>query len=157
MNSRFWIDFLIMALFILAQIVLFRHLEFWGLQTDVVLIFLVWLASVRERTYTLVLTIAGAFLMDILLDTWGVHLFSKTLLIMLGHGFIRRQGENIKQFGQLFTLFLVLSLVYNMIFLLISAFAGLYSLELQFLKYWLGNSIYIAITAGFMFMIKPQY
>ena len=157
MNKRFWLDFLALILFILAQIVLFRHLEFWGLQTDVVLIFLVWLASVRERTYALILTVFGALMMDILLDTWGVHLFSKTLIIMIGHGFIKRQGENIIQFGQLFTLFLVLSLVYNLIFLLISAFAGLYSLELQFMKYWLGNSVYIAITAGFMFMIKPEY
>jgi rod shape-determining protein MreD len=156
MKGRLWIDIVLLLLFILMQLLLFRHLEFWGLETDIVFIFLVWLASVRDRTYALILTAIGALLMDILLDTWGVHLFSKTLLILFAHGFVQQQRENIRQAGQFFTLFLIISLAYNLIFLLISSFAGHYSTEFQFFKYWIGNSVYFALTALVLFILKPE-
>lgn len=156
MTSRFWIDFAVLIGFIVAQITMFRHLEFWGLQTNIVLIYLVWLASVRDRTYTILMSIFGAILMDVLLDAWGVYLFSKPLMILIFYGFIHQQRDVTLQIGQLFTIFLFISLVYNLVFLLISSFAGIYTTDFEFVKLWIGNSLYIAITAVFFYLIKPE-
>jgi len=156
MMNRFWIDFAVLIGFIIAQITMFRHLEFWGLQTNIVIIYIVWLASVRNRTQTLIITIIGAILMDILLDTWGVFLFSKPLILLIFYNFIYQQRDNTLQLGQIFTMFLFICLAYNLVFLLISTFAGIYSTDFQFLKLWIGNSIYTAITAVFFYLIKPE-
>lgn len=156
MNNRFWIDAGLLLVFLLMQILVFQHLEISGLQTDVVLIFLIWLSSVRSRTYSIVMAALAAIFMDVLLDTWGVHLFSKTLIVLAAHTFINRQVDNILQPIQVFVVVLVIALVYNIIFLTISSFAGIYSLELFFLKYWIGNSVYIAVIATLMFMLKPD-
>lgn len=156
MIHRFWIDIAVLVGFIIAQITMFRHLEFWGLQTNVVLIYLVWLATVRDRTSTLMIAIIGAVLMDILLDTWGVYLFSKPLIILIFYNLIYQQRDNSLQIGQIFTMFIIISLAYNLIFLLISSFAGIYVAGYQFLKLWLGNSVYITITAILFYLFKPE-
>lgn len=143
-------------LFLILQLLVFRHLEFFGIQTDVVFIYLFWLCTQTERTSALLITIILSFASDILFDTWGVHLFSKTLIILMVHGFVSRQAENILQPIQVFSLLLVISLIYNVIYLAIAVFAGLFSFESFFIKYWVGNSVYIAITGTFFYLLKPE-
>jgi rod shape-determining protein MreD len=143
-------------IFVLLQLLVFRHLEFWGIQTDVVLLYLFWLCTKTKRTNTLIITILLSLLSDILFDTWGLHLFSKTFIILLVHGYISRQMENILQPLQIFTLLIVICLVYNMVFLSVAVFAGMFSFESFFFKYWVGNSVYIAITGTFFYLLKPE-
>lgn len=149
-------DLLLALLFVLAQISMFRHLSIWGLQADVVLLFSLWIAMMRPRTYALLLTGAAALGLDVLTDTWGVHLFSKVLLVMLVHGFLHRQAENKLSGSQWFVVLFSILLMYNLIFLGLCLFAGIYDARLAFIIYWIGNSLYTAVIGILFFMMLPD-
>ena len=150
------LDLLLALLFVLAQISMFRHLSIWGLQADVLLLFSLWIAMMRPRTYALLLTAAAALGLDIITDTWGVHLFAKVLLVMLVHGFVQRQAENKLSGSQWFIVLLSVLLLYNLVFLGVSIFAGIYDGRLSFIIYWIGNSLYTAVVGILFFLMLPD-
>lgn len=149
-------DLILALLFVLAQITMFRNLDVWGLQADVVLLFVLWIAMMRSRTYALLISGATALLLDILTDSWGTHLFSKVLIIMLTHSFIRFQSENKLSSSQWFLVLFSIILLYNLIFLGISMFAGIYDARLAFIIYWIGNSLYTSVIGILFFLMLPD-
>lgn len=155
MKKKVWLDIGIAIIFLLAQIMVFRHLDLFGVQADVVFIFLLWMMSCRGRSYTLVFAAFSSLLLDILLDTWGLHLFAKTLTVMLAYNVINSVSESILQSGKVFTVTFLAALLYYLIFLTMAVFAGKYVFELFFLKHWIGNSLYTAIIASLLYMLKP--
>lgn len=150
------LDVLLSLVFVLAQISMFRHLSIWGLQADIVVLFSLWIAMMRPRTYALLLTAAASLSLDILTDTWGVHLFSKVLLVLLVHGFLQRQAENKLSGSQWFIVLFGILLLYNLVFLGISIFAGIYDARLAFIIYWIGNSFYTAVIGILFFLMLPD-
>ncbi len=152
MNKTLRFDLFIAALFLIMHITMFRHLDVWGLEINIILLFVLWLCARRPRTYALCVTAGTALIMDILADTWGVQMFSMTLLVMLVHRLVEQQAENKLQTGQVFMLIFTLALGYNLAYLLTAAFAGIYDTDLLFLKYWIGNSVYTAM-AGIIFYL----
>lgn len=149
-------DLILALLFVLAQITMFRNLDIWGLKADVVLLFVLWIAMMRSRTYALLITGAAALTLDILTDNWGTHLFSKALIIMLTHSFISFQAENKLSASQWFLVLFSIVLLYNLIFLGISMFAGIYDAKLAFIIYWIGNSLYTSVIGILLFLMLPD-
>lgn len=156
MNKQLSLDSLLALIAVFVQLTMFRHLSIWGLQADALLLFSLWIAMMRPRTYALLLVGAASLSFDILVDTWGVHLFSKVLLIMLVHGLVQRQAENKLSAGQWFIVLLGILLLYNLIFLAISIFAGIYDARLAFIIYWIGNSLYTATVGVLLFLMMPD-
>ena len=158
MNSGKFIgrDIAIGLLFLFIQILLIRHLIIWNLQTDIIFVFFLWLATARERTHALLVTAVVAFFADILLDTWGIRLFASTLVVLLSHGFLYDPNEQKLSPGGIFITVLIVSLIYQLFYLLLATFGGMYILDKTFFVYWIGNSVYISITAFIMYIIKPE-
>lgn len=146
-------DFLAGLAAILLQVMIFRHLELWGVTPDVTILYILAICAVRPRTYALILGGSIALLLDIFLDTWGVHLFCFTILILFSHGIVTTQWENKLLVGQTFLLLLVLAAAYNLVFLLIASFAGIYDTNLLFLNFWLGSSIYTAVIGIIFYLL----
>ncbi|MCH8556751.1 MAG: hypothetical protein LAT84_02960 [Balneolia bacterium] len=156
MKQTLGFDFIIAVIFLLMQIMFFRHLDIWGLQADIVFLFVLWLCARRNRTYALGFTAIVALLLDILTDTWGVHLFSKTLLVLGAHRLVSQQAENKLLPGQTFMLIFSIAIAYNLIFLLVSSFAGIYDTNLMFIKYWIGNSVYTALVGIIFYLLTSE-
>ncbi|AXJ01854.1 rod shape-determining protein MreD [Cyclonatronum proteinivorum] len=153
MKQSLAIDLFIGLAAVLLQVMIFRHLELWGVTPDAGFLYILGLCAIRPRTYALLTGAAIAILLDIFLDTWGIHLFSFTLLILTTHSLIATQWENKLLIGQTFLLLLVLSAVYHLIFLLVASFAGIYDTSLLFLNFWLGSSLYTALVGIILYLL----
>ncbi len=156
MKKTLSVDLSLAALFLIMHITMFRHLDIWGLQANIILLFVLWLCTVRQRTYALCVTAGTALVMDILADTWGVQLFSKTLIVMLAHRLISQQAENKLRAGQAFMLIFSVAVAYNLVFLVMSAFAGIYDTDLLFFKYLIGNSAYTAVAGLILYLLTSE-
>ena len=156
MKPSLGLDLIIAFVFLTMQIMLFRHLDIWGLQADVMFLFVLWICAHRNRTYALGIAAVSALMLDILTDTWGVHLFSKTLLVLGAQRLVSQQAENKLLPGQTFMLILSIAIVYNLVFLLVSSFAGIYDTNLMFIKYWIGNSVYTALVGIIFYLLTSD-
>lgn len=142
--------------FLLLQVVLFRHLKIYEMQPDLVLIFLLWYISRRDRTSALLMAAGLGLLQDALLDLWGLNMFSKTLLTFIGYNFIPKSSEVRLLMGQVFLAVFIASLIHNLIFLGLNSIVLNYSAETIFWQYWIGGSIYTAIVAGFIHVFHTK-
>lgn len=132
---------------LLLQIVLFRHLSIFHTQPDLVLIFLLWYMSRQTRTASLLMAAALGFCQDFLLDLWGLHMFTKTLLVYLSYQFIPREEKTTLLIGPVFMTVLLAALCHNIIFLGLNLFIQSYSAEVLFWRQLIGNSLYSAVVA----------
>lgn len=153
MKQSVILDFIIGLAAILLQIMVFRHLEVWGITADVTFLYILGLCAVRPRTYVILMGAVIAVLLDVFLDTWGVQLFTTTLVVISTHRLVATQWENKLLIGQTFLLLLVLSALYNLIYLLIASFAGIYDTSLLFLNFWLGSSLYTAVIGIILYLL----
>src|SRR5690625_5461837 len=85
--------FLYGILLIAIQIVLLRHLQIFGATADLVLVYIVWLCIRRDKTLCLIYAAIFGLLADAYTDLWGLHMFSKTLLVFILHGYLNRIKE----------------------------------------------------------------
>ena len=140
--------------FLLLQVVLFRHLDIYNIQPDVVLIFLVWYMSRKSRTSSLLMAGFLGFGQDFFLDLWGLNMFTKTLLVYLGTRFIHRAGKNRLLIGQVFLTVFLTAILHNLIFQGLSFFVQSYSAETFFWRHLIGNSLYTAAVASFIHLFR---
>src|SRR5699024_12635301 len=73
---------------LLLQVIVFRHLDIWSIQPDLVLIFLVWLMGRKNRTVSLLMAGLLGIGQDFFLGLWGVDMFSKKLSVYFGRRFV---------------------------------------------------------------------
>ena len=139
-------------LFVILQIVIFRHLEFYQMQPDVVLVFLLWVMVTSNRFSAIIITAIISFIQDTLLDLWGVHMFSKTLTVFMVYNFVPRAEPKRLSITQIFLTILVLALINNIIFVGVNSFIDAYNASIYFWRIWVGNSIYTAIMGVFIYM-----
>lgn len=142
--------------FLLMQIVLFRHLKIFQMQPDLVLIFLVWYMARQDRTSALLMAAGLGFLQDALLDLWGLNMFSKTLLIFMSYNFIPRGTKKRLLVGQVFLTILITGLLHNLIFLGLNGLIQNYTAEFFFWRHLIGNSIYTAVVASFIQLFRTK-
>lgn len=143
-------------LFLLLQIVLFRHLDIYQIQPDLVLIFLVWYMARKDRTAALLMAAGLGFLQDALLDLWGLNMFSKTLLTFIGYNFIPRGSKKRLLVGQVFLTIIIASLLHNLIFLALNSLIENYSAEMFFWRHLFGSSLYTAVIASFIQLFRTR-
>lgn len=140
--------------FVLIQILLFRHLKIFQMQPDLVLIFVIWYMMRKDRTSALLMAAGLGFLQDALLDMWGLHMFTKTLLTFIIYNFIPQNLKNRLLVGQVFLTVLLISVFHNLIFLLLNVLIINYSAEGLFWRHLLGNSSYTAVVASFIQLFR---
>lgn len=143
-------------LFLAAQLLLFRHLKIYQMQPDLVLIFVVWYMTQKDRTSAIIMTAVMAFLQDAILDLWGLYMFSKTLMVFLSYNFIPKNKINNLLFGQVVLVVLIAALLHNLIFLGLNASLSTYTGEMYFWRLFLGNSIYTAFVAGVIYLFQSK-
>lgn len=140
--------------FLLIQVTLFRHLKIFQMQPDLVLIFLIWYMSRKDRTAALLMAAGLGFLQDALLDLWGLNMFSKTLLTFISYNFIPKGSDRQLLIGQIFLTIIIVSGLHNLIFLGLNAAIQNYSAEIFFWRHLFGNSLYTAIIASFIHLFR---
>lgn len=136
------------------QIVLLRHLEILGAESDLVLLFLLWLAAKKSKTKVLLYAAFLGFLQDALTDLWGLNMFSKTVLIFILYGYLNRISQNKFLYWQIFLIILMAAFLHNLIFYGVSLFTELYSGEHMIWTLLIISSIFTAIVGSFLHMVR---
>lgn len=142
--------------FLFLQIVIFRHLSIYDAEPDVVLLFLLWLTTKRDRTSCLLFAAGFGLLQDAMLDLWGLHMFSKTLLIMITYNFLPRQAETRLYIWQVFLTVLIASLIHYLIFMTLGLLVETYATDTYFYSYWIGNSVYTAVMGSIIYLLTTD-
>jgi rod shape-determining protein MreD len=136
------------------QIVLLRHLEILGAESDLVLLFLLWLAAKKSKTKVLIYAAFLGFLQDALTDLWGLNMFSKTVLIFILYGYLNRISQNRFLYWQIFLIILMAAFLHNLIFYGVSLFTELYSGGHMIWSLLIVSSIFTAIVGSFLHMVR---
>lgn len=136
------------------QLAVFRHLQIFGIQADLVLIYCLYQINRRDRTRAILLAASVGFLQDAFLDLWGMNLFSKTLTVYILSYIIRATEEVRMPTIQVFAAVFISSFLHNLIFLLLAYFSESYSANVIFWRLLLGSSIYTATIATLLHLVK---
>lgn len=151
MNPLFIKDFAWGLLYIAIQIILIRHLRLFDVQADIFWLYLIYIAAVRDRTYTIFLTGLLTLLLDAMLDTWGLYMFSYTATMFIVHRFIPRLMDNRLLIPQIALILFSVSVLGNGIVAGMTNFVDIYSSDVFFWKILLGNSAYTALLGSFLY------
>lgn len=138
------------------QTVLLRHFEIFGSEADLVLVFLLWICAKRPKTSALLFAAFLGFTQDALTDLWGLHMFSKTLLVFILHGYLNRISRTGFIFWQIFLIILVSAIIHNIIFYGVSLFSGLYATTGTFWSLLLISSFFTAIIGSFLYLVRDD-
>ena len=156
MNTR-WLKQLGYGLiFILVQILMFRHLKLFNMQADLLLIYVVWVIANDNRTNAITLAAVLGFIHDFLMDTWGLHMFTKTFIAFAAFNFIPRYSEIRLPSGQVFFAILGIGLIHNIVFIGVANFIDAFAESVFFWRHWIGNSIYTAIVGMLLYLFKAD-
>jgi len=140
--------------FVAVQIVLMRHLEIYGATSDLVLLYLLWLSTKKNKTVCLLFAASLGFLQDSLTDLWGIHMFSKTLIIFILHGYLSRIKEKQLLFWQVFLFILMGAVIHNTIFFGVTLFSDLYTTGFLTLSILVYSPLYTSFIGSFLHLVK---
>ena len=140
--------------FVAIQIVLMRHLEIYGATSDLVLLYLLWLSTKKNKTVCLLFAASLGFLQDSLTDLWGIHMFSKTLIIFILHGYLSRIKEKQLLFWQVFLFILMGAVIHNTIFFGVTLFSDLYTTGFLTLSILVYSPLYTSFIGSFLHLVK---
>lgn len=138
------------------QIILLRHLEIFGSTSDLVLLFLVWLCTKKNKVACLIFAAILGLFQDALTDLWGLHIFSKTLLVFILHGYLNRIKENQLLFWQGFLIILMCAFIHNLTFFGVSIFSGLHTTGVLTFSLLLYSPLYTSIVGSFLHLVKED-
>ncbi len=136
------------------QVILFRHLQIYGAESDLVLIWLIWLCTRKSRTEVLLFAALFGFLQDALTDMWGLHMFSKTFLVFIVYHYLNRISENRLMIWQIFLILLSIVFLHNLILIGLSRFVELYSNPYLYGSMLIAGSIYTAVIGSFLYLVR---
>lgn len=148
--------FLIGLATVLIQVVLLRHLRIFGAAPDLVLIFLLWMCTRQSRTLVLIYAAFLGLLQDALIDLWGIHMFSKTFMVLILHSFLNRISKNKFIFWQVVIIVFLAAILHNLAFYSVTIFAELYTSGTNILIHLLISAFYSALLGGFLHMVKDD-
>lgn len=156
MRSEHIRDVFIGIIFLAVQVILFRHLQIYGAESDLILIYLLWICTKKDRTEALVYAAFFGFLQDAMTDMWGLHLFSKTLLIFIAHNYLNKVSENRFILWQIFLILLGAAFLHNLILISLSRFVELYSNSIIIWPMLTIGSTYTAVIGSFLYLIRTE-
>ncbi len=141
---------------VILQVVFFRHLQIYSMQPQMVLVFLLWYMTRRNRTAAILMAGVLGFAQDALLDQWGLNMFSKVLTVFILFRWIPDEPEGRVKLPQVVTLVFAAALMHNLVFIALSSAVQSYTAELLFWRHWLGNSIYTTVAAGIIQLFRVE-
>jgi len=147
-------DLLIGLAVLTVQIVLLRHLQIFGAEGDLILIYLLWICTRRSRTEALLYAGLFGLFQDAMTDLWGLHTFSKTLLIFFVYTYLNKVSENRIVVWQVFLIILVMAFFHNLILVFLSSFTDLYASSWLTWSILLIGSLYTALIGSFLYLVK---
>lgn len=157
MNRVLGRDILIGFLFLVIQLIIFRHLSLLGATADLILLFILWLSSNQpSRVYALLFAAALGFIQDAFLDIWGMNMFAKVLVSLVSFNYLQRMMENKAFISQIALSIFICSFIHNLVFLGIGALATDYNIGINFWQLSVGNSIYTAISGTLIYLFKKD-
>lgn len=154
MSTETFKDFLVGFTFILAEVLIFQHLSFFGAVPDPLLIYLMWLAMKYDRAQLVMFAAILGLTQDALFDFWGLNMFSKTLICFMMFNFVNRWKEGRLLIWQIFLILMSVAVLHNLIFLGLSSFIEAYTTGFIPIIFILGNSLYTALLGAVLFIFK---
>lgn len=136
------------------QIVLLRHLKIFDAESDLVLLFIIWLCTKKSKTECLIYAGLLGFLQDAIIDLWGLNMFSKTLLVFILHGFLNRISENRTIFWEVFLVILGAAFLHNCIFLGVTLFSEAFASGFAMWSLLLASSVFTAVVGSFLHLVR---
>ncbi len=128
-----------------AQWLIFGRLRLWGAYPDAVLLFVAWLGLRYGRRYGAVGGFGLGLLMDAIYGTWGIQMFTKTLVGFLLGLFPAQERESLLILPrQAFVGGLVIALVHNGIMVTLLALESGASNRSLVTALWIGSACYTA-------------
>lgn len=141
---------------LLVQWLIAGRLQIWGAYADIVLIFLTLQALRHGR---LVGSLAGFGLglaLDIIYGTWGIQMFTKTLVgFLIGLFADVERGAPYFTPGQAVVGMLVISLLHNGLMVVFHALESGTRNLFMITALWIGSSVYTAVIAGIAAPFHP--
>ncbi|WP_020402532.1 rod shape-determining protein MreD [Gracilimonas tropica] len=154
MSKETLTDLILGLVFIFAQVLIFQHLSILGTTPDLLLVYLLWLATKRNRGNLILQAGALGFVQDALFDFWGLNMFAKTLLCFMIFNFIERNKEGRLLIWQIFATIAVAAIFHNLIFLALSSFVEAYNTSYQPAIFVIGSGLYTAVVGSILFVFK---
>lgn len=154
MNKENLRDLIIGLVFVLAEVLIFQHLTILGTTPDLLLIYLLWLATKRNRFNLIILAAILSFIQDAFFDFWGLNIFAKTLVCFMGYNFIQRNKEGRLLLWQIFAIVGIASIFHNLIILGLSSFVEAYTTTFKPTIFVIGSSLYTALVGSILFIFK---
>lgn len=142
-------------LVVLMQLLIFRHLRFFGSEPDFVLIYLIWVVASQDRTTALYHAAGMGFMMDVFLDQWGINLLAKVATVFLAYNLIPKITDTKLLFSQVFFVIVLVTLLHNLIFLGVASFAQS-RVDIIFWNFWIGNAFFTSIIGSFVYLFKSN-
>jgi|SRR5699024_4787732 len=141
---------------VIIQVLFFQHLSIFSMQADFVLLFLIWFISRKSRTSSILMAAFLGFMQDALLGSWGLNMFTKTLLTFVAHKWLSERIKKQNQLPQMLFIVLAVALIHNLIFLIVSSFVQTYATESLFWRVLIGNSIYTTCISGIIQLFRTR-
>lgn len=138
------------------QVVLLRNLRIFGGEADLVFLFLMWLCLKRSRQYCLIFAAFSGFLLDAITDLWGLHMFSKTLVVFMVYSYLNKISHNKFIFWQVFLLLFATAFLHNLIFFGVSLFSELYSSEYMVWSLLIAGTLFTAFLGSFLHLVRDD-
>lgn len=138
------------------QVILLRHLTVFNAQSDLVLLFTLWICTRRDKTEVILLTAFVAFFQDALTDLWGLNLFTKVLTVFILHNFLNRTSENKFLVWQIFLIVLGASFLHNIIFYIVSSLTGTFASEFVVISLLLVSTVFTAVLGSFLHLVRSR-
>lgn len=141
----------------LLQWLILGRLTLWGAFPDTVLLFVAWLGIRKGRQWGALGGFVFGFLMDVVYDTWGMHMLVKTLIGFLMGLFPSsdRDGLLILPRQALLGGF-VIALVHNGIFVTMLALQAGARNAFLITGLWIGSALYTAFIATFASLLSSK-
>lgn len=154
MSTETFRDFLVGIVFILAEVLIFQHLSFFGAMPDPLLVYLMWLAMKYDRAQLVIFAAILGLTQDALFDFWGLNMFTKTLIFFMIFNFVNRWKEGRLLIWQIFLILFSVAILHNVIFLGLSSFIEAYASGFAPIIFIVGNSLYTALLGAVLFIFK---
>ncbi len=135
------------AIVFLVQWLVLGRLQIFGAYPDIVLLFVAWLGIRNGRLSGSAGGFVLGFLLDAVYQTWGIHMFVKTLVGFLVGLFPANERETLLiQPRQAFLGALVIALVHNGLMVMLLALGTGARNTFMVAALWLGSAFYTAVV-----------
>lgn len=148
--------FVIGALAVLSQVLIFQYLSIFGVYADPLLIFLLWLGIYYDRTQLLIFAAVLGLFQDALFDVWGVNMFAKILMVFIVSRFVKTNSEFYFPIPKVLGILFASAFVHNLIVVGLSTIIEAYTTGYSSIIFLIGGSLYTALVGVILYIFKGK-